>query len=337
MATAAVESRAWRCQAFGDYHDLDLQSVPVAEPGEGELAVAVRAFAPGFPDILMVQGLYQLKPPLPFTPCAEFAGVVKAVGQGVTGYAVGQSVIGSVRFGAAAERVNASAANCLPLPPTFDFAVGAAFLTAYKTAYVALVSRGNLREGETLLVHGAGGGVGLAAVELGHVLGARVIAMASGAEKLEIARSKGADELIDYRDGRFRERVKDLTGGRGADVIYDPIGGDVFDESRRCIAPFGRLLVIGFTSGRIPEVPVNHILIKQYAVIGVRAGEFGRVDPAAGAAVNEALRELAEAGRLRPHVCARLPFEGLVDAYEHIESRRVTGRVVVEVDGSARE
>ncbi|MCB1747569.1 MAG: NADPH:quinone oxidoreductase family protein [Gammaproteobacteria bacterium] len=331
MTGAPASSRAWRCHAFGDYHDLVLESVPLAAPAAGEVVVAVRAFAPGFPDMLMVQGLYQLKPPLPFTPCAEFAGEVVACGDDVAHLGVGDRVMGSVRYGAAATHVVAQAAHCLPLPPAFDWAEGAAFHVAYRTAWVGLVVRGGLAAGETVLVHGAGGGVGLAAVDLARHLGARVIAMASSEEKLAVARAHGADHVLAYGDGRFREQVKALTDGRGADVVYDPVGGDVFDESTHCIAPFGRLLVIGFAGGRIPAVKVNHVLIKQYAVVGVRAGEHGRVDPAGGAAVTRALGELAASGAVRPHVCARLPFEALREAYDRIAARAVIGRIVVEV------
>lgn len=326
--------QAWRCRAFGDLRDLVIEQAPVPDPGPGELAVAVRSFAVGFPDLLMVQGRYQLKPPLPFTPCAEFSGVVTARGDGVRDYAVGAPVMGVVRYGAAAERLTVKLGDCLPLPPTLDFAQGAAFLIAAKTAYVGLIVRGQLRAEETLLVHGASGGVGLAAVELGKRCGATVIACASGPEKLAVARARGADHVVDYRDGSFRERVRSLTGGRGADVVYDPVGGDVFDESLHCIATFGRLLVIGFASGRIPQAPVNLALIKQIAIVGVRAGEYGRQDPAGGAAVNAALYEHARRGELQPHVHARLPFTDLMKAFETIEKRQVIGRVVIDANAA---
>lgn len=302
------------------------------QPGPDEVLVRNRAFSAGFPDMLMVQGLYQYKPALPFTPCAEFCGEILAVGDNVSSHEPGSAVMGTVRAGAAAGRLVAEAGNCLPLPAAFDFVAGAAFLIAYKTAWVGLVVRGTLQAEETVLVHGAAGGVGLAAVVLAKALGARVIAMASGADKLAAVRAAGADEVLDYGDGPFREKVKALTGGRGVDVIYDPIGGDVFDESLRCIAPFGRMLVIGFASGRIPTVSVNYALIKQYSIIGVRAGEYGRLNPDGSRAVNESLLKLANAGGVTPHVHARLPFEGLVDAFDTIASRRVVGRVVLEVE-----
>jgi len=330
MTNANESFRAWRCHAFGDYHDLCIETVAAHPPGPGEIDVDIHAFAPGFPDMLMVQGLYQLKPALPFTPCAEFAGEVRTIGADVVDFAVGDRVMGSVRFGAAAERVIVPAAQCYRLPADYGFALGAAFSVGYQTAYVALVARGHLEAGETVLVLGAAGGVGLAAVDLAKHLGARVIALASGAEKLALARAKGADHVLDYAAGSFRTAVKELTDGRGADVVFDPVGGDGFDEALRCIAPFGRVLVIGFASGRIPSVAVNHVLIKQYAIIGVRAGEYGRLDPTAGAVVRAALADLAASGAVRPHVCARLPFGDLVAAYDAIAARRVSGRIVIE-------
>lgn len=323
--------RAWRCAAFGDYHQLRIEDVAMPRPGPGEALVAVRAFAPGFPDMLMVQGLYQLKPQLPFIPCAEFSGEVVAVGEAVSHPRIGERVMGVARFGAAAEYIAWKATELLPLPHPFDFASGAAYLVAAKTAYVGLVVRGALAVGETLLVHGAAGGVGLAAVELGKRLGATVIATASGEEKMTVVKANGADHVIDARAGGFREAVKALTNGRGADVIYDPVGGDVFDESLHCIAPFGRLLVVGFASGRIPSAPINLALIKQIAIVGVRAGEYGRVNPTGGATVNAALHALAESGELHPYVHARHPFEALPQVFDDIAERRVIGRSVVEL------
>jgi len=322
--------RAWRCHHFGDYHDITLDTVPTQAPGPREVLIEVRACAVAFHEMLMVQGLYQLKPPLPFVPGSEASGVVLAAGAEVTRVHVGQRVIGAVRFGAHSERLAVPEEACFALPAAFDDAEGAAFLTAYRTAWVALVPRGNLRAGEVLLVHGASGGVGLAAVELGKVLGATVIATASTEDKLAVAAARGADHLINTTHGNLREKVKALTAGRGADVIYDPVGGDLFDESTRCIAPFGRLLVIGFASGRIPTLPVNLALIKQFSVIGVRAGEYGRIDPAAGRAADEELFALADAGGLHPFIHARLPFEALPQAFDALAARAVTGRIVLE-------
>lgn len=323
--------RAWHCHHFGDYHEITLDTVPTLAPGPGEVLVEVKACAVAFHEMLMVQGLYQLKPPLPFVPGSEASGVVVAIGSGVTRLRVGDRVMGAVRFGAHSERLLLPEKACFPLPAGFDDAEGAAFLTAYRTAWVALVPRGNLRPGEVLLVHGASGGVGLAAVELGKVLGATVIATASTDGKLKVAAASGADHLVNTSRENVREAVKECTGGRGADVIYDPVGGDLFDESIRCIAPFGRLLVIGFASGRIPNLPVNLALIKQFSVIGVRAGEYGRVDPAAGAAVDTALLDLANAGKLHPWIHARLPFEALPHAFDALAARAVMGRIVLEI------
>lgn len=330
MSATDARNRAWLCHAFGDYHDLALVERARPQPGPGEVLVRNRAFAVGFPDMLMVQGLYQLKPPLPFVPGAELAGDIVEVGAGVDPARRGERVMVALRHGAAQDFVVASVAQCQPLPACYDYAEGAAFQVGYKTAWVGLVVRGKLAAGETVVVHGAGGGVGLAAVELAHALGARVIALASGADKLALARARGAAAVIDYAAGSFRGTVRELTDGRGADVVYDPVGGDVFDESLHCMAPFGRLLVIGFAGGRIAQAPTNYVLIKQLSVIGVRAGEYGRLDPAGGRAVDAALGEWAAAGRLRPHVHARLPFTDIEAAFDAIRDRRVAGRVVLE-------
>ena len=322
--------RAWQCAAFSDYHALRLARLPRPVPQPGEALVRIRAFAPGFPDMLMTQGRYQLKPALPFTPCAEFAGEVAALGEGVSSLAPGQRVMGVARFGAAADFICWKAVELLPIPPAFDFGTAAAYLVAYKTAWVGLVVRGALQPGEVLLVHGAAGGVGLAAVELGKRLGAVVIAVASTQAKRAAARALGADHVLDATQPRLRDAVKALTGGRGADVVYDPVGGDAFDESLHCIAPFGRLLVIGFASGRIPTASVNYALIKQIAIIGVRAGEYGRLNPAGGSAVNTALAERAARGEFHPHVHRRFRLEELIPAFDEIAGRQVIGRIVVE-------
>lgn len=331
MTTAqATPMRAWQCHAFGDYHDIRIEQVAIAAPADGEIQIRVQAFAPGFPDMLMVQGGYQLKPPLPFTPCAEFSGEVLAVGEGVADFSIGQAVMGSVRAGAAAERVNVPAAHCMARPAHLDAAKGAAFLVGYKTAWVGLVVRGQLCAGEQVLVTGAAGGVGLAAVDLAKLRGAHVIALAGGAEKCEFLRARGADAVVDTRAGPFREQVRAFSDG-GVSVVYDAVGGDVFDEAIRCLAPFGRMLLIGFASGRIPTLAMNYALIKQLSIIGVRAGEYGRQYPAGGAEVNRALAELAAGGELRPHVHQRFAFSELPQAFDTIASRTVIGRVVVEV------
>ncbi len=329
MGSAANYFDAHVCAHYGDYRDLSVKELPIIEPGPGEILVHNHAFAVGFPDLLTIQGKYQRKPALPFVPGSEFSGEVAAVGEGVDRFGIGDPIIGTVLIGAFAKMVIAPAENCLPLPQPFDFVTGAAFQTAYRTAYVALVERGHLQAGETLLVHGATGGVGLAAVEMGKMLGAHVIATGSSAEKLKQASASGADHTIILSTATFRDEVKALTGGAGANVIFDPVGGDVFDESLHCIAPFGRILVIGFASGRIPDAPVNYPLIKQMSIVGVRAGEFGRLDPSGGRRVNAALLEMANARKLHPHVHKRMPFDSIEGAFDEIVRRTVVGRIVV--------
>ncbi|MEM7540752.1 MAG: NADPH:quinone oxidoreductase family protein [Pseudomonadota bacterium] len=321
--------RAFVCERYSDHQDLVAREVPIPQATSGQLVVEVAAIGIGFPEMLTLQGKYQFKPKLPFIPGAEISGVVRESTH--SELIVGTKVMGHVRLGAYAEFVAADSALFLPLPKKFSFAQGATYLTAYRTAHVALVVRGGLVQGETLLVHGAAGGVGLAAVQLGKALGATVIATASSAAKLAAAKDRGADHClcVTATDGRFRDAVKELTDGQGANVIFDPVGGDVFDESMRCIAPFGRLLVIGFASGRIPQASVNYALIKQISIVGVRAGEYGRLNPVGGAAVNEALLEYADTGAVQPAIYREFPFEALPQAFEDIAKRRVIGRNVV--------
>ena len=311
-----------------DISVLQMDEVDLPPPGPDEVRLDLKACSINFPDILMVQGKYQFKPDLPFAPGMEGAGVVAEVGSNVTTLKPGDRVVAGLRIGGFAEEVNIPASNCRLIPGSMDFVKAAAYPAAYLTAYVALVIRGNLKAGETLLVHGSTGGVGLAAVEMGKMLGAKVIATSASDEKLEVVKARGADHVINVTHG-FREKVKELTGGKGADVIYDPVGGDVFDESVRCIAWNGRLLIIGFTSGRIPTVPVNMPLIKGFSVIGVRAGEYGRRDPEAGRANIKAIDELAASGKIDPYVCATFPLERAVDAMRMLQDRKAVGKVVI--------
>ncbi len=327
--------RTVRCHAIADdVGTVTLDTVDLPQPAAFEVQVRLLACAVNFPDILMIQGKYQHKPELPFAPGGEAAGEVIAVGAGVEGIAEGDAVVVGMRVGGFAEAVNVPVSRIEPKPAGMSFDQAASFQTAYLTAYVALKERGNLRRGETLLVHGATGGVGLAAVDVGKMLGAKVIATGGADEKLAVVSARGADHVINYTQadgslGGFRDAVKALTNGAGADVIYDPVGGDVFDESMRCINWGGRLLSIGFTSGRWPSAPVNLILIKQISVIGVRAGEYGRRDPAAGARVHRELFELAQSGRIQPHVCATFPLARSVEAMRMLIDRKVVGKVVV--------
>ncbi|HLJ63906.1 MAG TPA: NADPH:quinone oxidoreductase family protein [Stellaceae bacterium] len=314
------------CRELGS---LGLEDVPPQPLGNSAVRVEIRAAGINFPDILMCAGLYQHKPPLPFTPGMEAAGVVTEIGRAVTDVAVGDKVIIHHRTGLYAAEAVVPPDSLLPLPKGFSFEEGASFLVANLTAYHALTERGALQRGETLLVHGAGGGVGLAAVELGKLLGARVIACASSDDKLAVALARGADHLINTRREAFAPRVKALTGEEGADVIYDPVGGESFTQSFRCIAWGGRLLVIGFAGGTIPAVEANRILIKGCAVIGVRAGEAGRRDPARGAATLAAIQVMAAEGKLRPHISHRLPLAAFAEGMALLSERKAIGRVVL--------
>jgi NADPH2:quinone reductase len=316
-------------QLAPDHGGCGIADLPVPLPTPGEVRVRVRAAAVNFPDLLMTRGAYQLKPDLPFVPGLEFAGEVDALGDGVTGWQVGDAVVGGNRFGAMAEYACVPAAALRRKPERLSWDEAAAYPVAYLTAYVALVRCARVAVGEWVLVHGAAGGVGLATVDLARALGARVIAAASSADKREaLARLHAPEAVIDGAPG-FRETVKALTGGRGADVIFDPVGGDVFDESTRCIAFDGRLLAVGFASGRIPEVSVNMPLIKGFSVVGVRAGEYGRRFPDRGAENIAAIDALAAEGRIRPHVHAVLDLSDWRDAFAMIERREVVGKVVL--------
>jgi NADPH2:quinone reductase len=309
----------------------DLRVTEMAEPElfAGGLAVDVKAAGCNFFDILMVQGRYQMKPPFPFVPGAELAGVVTAVGAGVDGFRVGDRVLASVSLGAFAERAVVPARVAWRMPDGMSFEEGAGFPIVYPTSHAALVLRAHLVAGETLLVHAAAGGVGLAAVQIGKALGARVLATAGGAEKLAIAREAGADVCIDYRADDWPDQVKAATDGRGADVIYDSVGGDVLDQSLKCIAWNGRLLVIGFAGGRIPEIKANRILLKNIAVVGLHWGAYAINEPARVPETFDALFRLYEAGTIRPVIGARYPLDRVADALEALGSRRTHGKVVV--------
>ena len=311
-----------------DFSGLSVQDVPVPEVGEGEVLVRVKAASVNFPDLLMSQGQYQMKPELPFIQGMECAGIVEAVGEGVSEFSPGDRVVGGNKTGAFAEFALLPASSLSLVPDNMGFAEAAAYPAAYLTAYVALVRRANLQPGETLLVHGASGGVGMAAVDVGKLLGATVIATSASDAKLDKVIEYGADYAINVTQG-FRDKVKTLTAGRGADVIFDPVGGDVFDESVRCIAFDGRLLVVGFTSGRIPEVKVNMPLIKGFSVVGVRAGEYGRRFPERGKENMAAIWKWAAEGKTRPRIHAELPLDQWREAYRLLTEREVVGKVVI--------
>jgi NADPH:quinone reductase len=315
------------CRELGPPERLRLETFASSPLVAGQVRVAIHAAGINFPDILMAAGEYQLRPPLPFTPGVEAAGDVTEV-NGVAEFAVGDKVILKLRHGAYADEALVAPSQLTRLPSTFDYAEGATYLAAHGTAYHALIDRGQLLAGEVLLVHGAGGGVGLAAVEIGKLLGATVIAAASSEEKLAVARTKGADHLVLYVREPFRDAVKRITDGRGADVVFDPVGGEVFENSVRCIAWGARLLVIGFTGG-VGLARTNLLLIKGASVLGVRAGEAVRKNPALGEERIKALTEWAEAGKLRPNISHRLPLQDYAQAMRLLIDRKAIGRVTL--------
>ena len=316
------------CRELGPPERLRVERIASTPLAPGDVRIAVHAAGINFPDILMAAGEYQLKPELPFTPGVEAAGEVTEIADGVAGVTVGDRVMVRMRYGAYAEEVVVQHGQLTPLPSNFDYAEGATLLAAHGTAHHALVDRGALQPGEVLLVHGAGGGVGLAAVEIGKLSGATVIAAASSEEKLAIAKARGADHLVLTTREPFRDAVKRITGGRGADVVFDPVGGETFEHSLRCIGWGARILVVGFTGG-IGLARTNLLLIKGASVIGVRAGEAMRRNPAAGAARIAKLLEWAEAGKIRPHISHRLPLENVAPAMRLLIDRQAIGRVAL--------
>jgi NADPH2:quinone reductase len=318
-------------QLAADYAGCVVKEIPTPKPAAGEVLIRVRAAAVNFPDLMQTRGEHQHKPPVPFVPGMELAGEVEAVGEGVTAFRPGDPVCGGGR-GGMAEYAVLPAAGLRRKPQTLSFSQAAGYPVAYLTAYVAFERCARLQAGEWVLIHGAAGGVGLAAVDLAQIMGAKVIAASASDHKLDvIAREYAPDAIVNVTQG-FRERVKDLTGGKGADVIYDPVGGDVFDESLRCIAFGGRILSIGFTSGRLPVLPVNIALIKGFSVIGVRAGEYGRQFPAKGRENHEAIWKLADEGKVKPRVDAEYPLADWRAAFDSLADRKVIGKTVVRPD-----
>lgn len=297
----------------------------------GQVRIGVHACGVNFADTLIIQGLYQEKPAFPFSPGMEVAGEIMEVGEGVTHLRVGDRVAAITGYGGYAEEVVVDARTVLPIPPLMGLVTAAGFAITYGTSHIALVHRAHLQPGETLLVHGAAGGVGLTAVEIGKLLGATVIATASTPEKLALAQQYGADHLINYRQEKFRDRVKEITNGKGVDVVYDPVGGDVFDESVRCLAWEGRLLVIGFANGRIPQFPANLALVKNMSVVGVYWGGYAARQPRV---ITDSLRTLlawyAE-GKIRPHISRTYPLEQAADALNSLITRQSTGKVVLTI------
>jgi NADPH2:quinone reductase len=323
--------KAVLCRQFGPPESLVVEELPSPQAGPGEVVVGVRAASVNFPDVLIIQNKYQFKPPLPFSPGSEMAGVVKQVGAGVAGYRAGDRVIAFTTYGAFAEEVKVEAARLVPIPDGMDFESAAAFLLTYGTSDHALRDRAALEAGETLLVLGAAGGVGIAAIEIGKALGARVIACASSADKLAVCRAHGADEGINYASEDLRERIKQLTAGRGVDVVYDAVGGPYTEPALRSMAWRGRLLVVGFAAGEIPKIPLNLALLKGCAIVGVFWGDFARREPKALAASIGQLGAWFGEGKLRPHVSQTFPLAQAADALKLMAARKVKGKVVLTV------
>ncbi len=323
--------RAILCREFGPPESLILEEVADPCAGRGEVVVEVHACAVNFPDVLIIQNLYQFKPSLPFSPGAEVAGVVSEVGEGVTAVGVGDRVLASTGWGGLAEKVAVAASACIPVPAEIDLVHASAFLYAYGTSQHALIDRGHIQPGEVLLVLGAAGGVGLAAVELGVLLGATVIAAASTEQKLALCREYGATHTINYTDEDLKVRVRELTGGRGADVIYDAVGGRYSEPALRAIAWEGQFLVVGFAAGDIPKIPLNLALLKGCQIVGVFWGAFVGREPERHRRNASELMQWWQQGKLRPHVSSTYPLERAGEALRELADRRAMGKVVVNV------
>jgi NADPH:quinone reductase len=321
--------RAIVCRQFGPPEQLVLEELAAPSPGPGQVLVSVKAASVNYPDVLIIQNKYQVKPPLPFSPGSEMAGTVEALGAGVTTVKPGDRVIAFSTYGAFAEKCVVDAARLVPIPEGMDFVTAAAFLLTYGTSHHALRNRANTKPGETLLVLGAAGGVGIAAIEIGKVLGLRVLACASSEEKLAVCREHGADATINYTTEDLRERIKALTNGTGVDLIYDPVGGAYAEAALRSSSWRARFLVIGFAGGEIPKIPLNLALLMERSIVGVYWGEWTRrTAPEFAAAVRE-LTDWFRAGKLRPHVAATYPLERAAEAIRLLADRKVKGKVVV--------
>ncbi len=319
------------CKTYGPPENLVLEEIDDPVAAENEAVVQIYSASLNFPDGLQIQGKYQFQPPMPFTPGSEVGGIITSVGAGIQGFAVGDRVMATPGIGGLAEQVAVKADGLRKIPDSMDFKTAAGFAMIYTTSYYALKQRAQLQAGETLLVLGASGGVGLAAVELGKLMGAKVIAAASSDEKLDFVNRLNPDALLNYGDGELKERVKELTGGAGADVIYDPVGGDLFDQSCRCINWNGRLLVIGFTSGRIPEYKANLALLKGSSMVGVFLGRFRKEEPAEYEKNFAELLDMYDAGKLKPIVTESFTMTDFVDAFNVFTERKVMGKVTLEI------
>jgi NADPH:quinone reductase len=322
--------KAVRCKSLGPPAGLSIEDVGRPTPGPGEVLLQVRAAALNFPDVLMIQGLYQVKPPLPFTPGFELSGTVAEAGAGVTAFSPGDRVLAQCDLGAFAELAIAPLHSVRQVPSGLDDDQAAAFPLVYQTSYFGLIYRGQLARGETVLVHSAAGGVGLAAVQIARAFGAgQIIGTVGSDEKREAVLAAGADLALNYQTDNIVEAVKEATDGRGADVIYDPVGGDVSEQSTRCIAFEGRLVIIGFTSGKFPTFKGNHILVKNYSVVGLHWGFYRAMNPAKIEQGWHDLMSLYQTGKLKPVVAARYPMDRMADAMDHLTSRRAIGKIVL--------
>ncbi|HSW11496.1 MAG TPA: NADPH:quinone oxidoreductase family protein [Solimonas sp.] len=326
--------KALLCKQWGLPETLTLEEVPDLQPKEYEAIVRVHAAGVNFPDTLIVQGKYQFKPEFPFSPGGECAGVIEAVGEKVKHVKPGDKVIAFTGWGAFAEQVAADARAVLPMPEGLDFVTASSFVMTYGTSYHALKDRAALKAGETLLVLGASGGVGLAAIEIGKALGAKVIAAASSAEKLAVCKEHGADELIDYSTEDLKERLKALTGGKGVDVVYDPVGGAYTEVALRSIAWRGRLLVIGFANGEIPKIPINLALLKGCAIVGVFWGDYAKREPMNNLRDIGTLIGWMKEGKLKPHIAGSYPLSRAAEAIRLLMDRKVSGKLVVTPQGA---
>ncbi len=322
--------RAVRCNRYGPPESLVIEELPSPEPGEGEVRVDVHAASVNYPDVLILQNRYQVSVPAPFTPGSELAGVVSAVGAGVENVAVGDRVVAATFVGAFAEQALLPAASVAPVPDAVELRDAAAFWVTYVTAYLSLTEVGELEAGQTLVVLGAAGGVGLASVMLGHHLGARVIAAASSPEKLAVCRARGADAGIDYSKENLKERIKELTDGRGADVVIDPVGGDHSEAAYRATAWRGRFVVVGFATGEIPRIPLNLVLLKGADLRGFDMRQWGIRAAEVIAARREELASLLESGTVRPHISATYPLADTCEALLEVSERRATGKVLID-------
>jgi NADPH2:quinone reductase len=319
------------CKTYGPPENLALEEIDDPVATENEAVVQVYSASLNFPDGLQIQGKYQFQPPMPFTPGSEVGGIITSVGENIQNFAVGDRVMATPGIGGLAEQVAVKADGLRKIPHSMDFKTAAGFAMIYTTSYYALKQRAQLQPGETLLVLGASGGVGLAAVELGKLMGAKVIAAASSNEKLEFVNRLNPDALLNYADGKLKERVKELTGGTGADVIYDPVGGDLFDQSCRCINWNGRLLVVGFASGRIPEYKANLALLKGSSMVGVFLGRFRKEEPAEYEKNFAELLEMYDAGKLKPIITESFAITDFVEAFNVFTERKVMGKVTLEL------